>query len=115
MEKMIDLFEEYLNKTILETEKILSLTSNDVAELEIFIQNRDRLLKIVNKISLEIQWNNVDELKREELNRTINFIKKLDEKLIVKLQETRESLRREIELTFKQKENIKGYNLNHNK
>ena len=42
----------------------------------------------------------------------IEYIKKLDEKLIVKLQEHQQEVKSEIERTVRSKENVKGYNLN---
>jgi hypothetical protein len=111
MEKLTQLFEEYINKCIFETEKSLSLSLD---EFDIFyksIENRERLLQIINQISLQVDWLQVNLDKRNELNQKIELMKKLDNELLTKLQEFKSSLKKEIETTFRQKENIKGYNL----
>ncbi len=112
MKKLADLFEEYINKAISGTEKILSEEIDDPKDLNYFLDNRDRLLQIITKVSNEISWEEIDEDKKNYLSRNIEYLKKLDEKLIVKLHEYKNSLKNDIEKTFKQKENIKGYNLN---
>ncbi len=84
-------------------------------ELEAFTSNRDRLLQVVDQISKQVNWDDVQEDKKLELNRQLEYIKKLDEQLIVRLQEFQEEVRIEIEKTYRQKENIKGYNLNDEK
>lgn len=112
MEKLTLLFEEFLLKAITMTESFLSLDLNQVVNYEEFTSNRDRLLQIINQISHQIEWTQVSDETRQSLNRQIDYIKKLDEKLIVKLQEYQQEVRREIEQTVTQKQNIKGYNLN---
>jgi hypothetical protein len=111
MEKFTQLFEEFLMKAITLTENILS-SDVDEAKLEEFTTNRDRLFLVIDQISRQIEWQTVADDKRSELNRQIDYIKKLDEKLVVKLQEHQIEVKKEIEKTHRQKENIKGYNLN---
>jgi len=112
MKKLADLFEEYVCKAINGTEKIINEEFDDPKNLNFFLDNRDRLLQIITKISNEINWEEIDQDKKDHLSLSIEYLKKLDEKLIIKLQEYKNSLKNEIERTFKQKENIKGYNLN---
>jgi hypothetical protein len=112
MEKLVLLFEEFLMKGILMTEAILNSKIEGGPELEAFTSNRDRLLQVVDQISKQVNWDDVQEDKKLELNRQIEYIKKLDEQLIVRLQVFQGEVRSEIEKTYRQKENIKGYNLN---
>ena len=111
MEKLTLLFEEYVIKSIVQTEQVLACDNDKLENLDGFVDNRDRLLMIIGQIANQIDWNQVPNEKREELNRQIDYIKKLDEKLLTKLQEHREFIKGEIEKTHRQKENIKGYNL----
>lgn len=111
MEQFILLFEEFVMKAIVMTESFLACDFSQDVNFEDFTNNRERLLQVLDQISLKIDWDLVLVEKRSELNRQIEFIKKLDEKLIVRLQEHQEEVKREIEKTVRQKENIKGYNL----
>lgn len=111
MNKMIGLFDEFIVKAIVMTEAILVADYRDSAKLENFTENRERLLAIIDQISREIDWSTVEEDSRSEFNRKIDFLKSLDLKLLTQLQEHQEEVKKEIEQTFKQKENIKGYNL----
>lgn len=111
MDKMILLFDEYIMKAITMTESILDLEYSDTAKLEDFTQNRERLLSVLDQISQQIEWTTISIESRNELSRKIDYIKSLDVKLLTKLQEHKEEVKKEIEQTFKQKENIKGYNL----
>lgn len=110
MEKLILLFEEYVMKAVTMTETIINMDV-DPSALEEFTANRERLFSIMDQMSREIDWNSASTEMKNELNRKIDYIKKLDEKLLVKLQEHQLEVRQEIERTYKQKENIKGYNL----
>lgn len=111
MEKFVDLFEEYVMKAVTITEAVIN-NEIEPSKLEAFTSNRERLFNVMDQISSQIDWTEVADEKKNELNRRIDYIKKLDEQLLVKLQTHQEEVRREIEATFKQKENIKGYNLN---
>jgi hypothetical protein len=113
MDKLTLLFEEFLMKAIIQSEALISADLNmDNGRLETFTENRDRLIAIINQISAQIDWSLVSSDKRDDLSRQLDFIKKLDEKILVKLQEYREDLRKDIEQTHRQAESIKGYNLN---
>jgi hypothetical protein len=105
------LFDEFIMKAILMTENILDSNYLETAKLDDFTQNRERLLSVIDQISQQIEWANVGSDERNEFNRKIEYIKTLDVKLLTKLQEHKEDVKKEIEQTFKQKENVKGYNL----
>ena len=112
MEKFTLLFEEFLMKAITLTENFLAKDfSQEEISFENFTDNRERLFQVIDQISRQIEWNQVAAEKRDDLNRQIEYIKKLDEKLMVKLQEYQEEVRQDIEQTVRQKDNIKGYNL----
>ncbi|WPU65505.1 hypothetical protein [Peredibacter starrii] len=112
MDKLTLLFEEFIMKAITMTEAILECDFSQGTQLDSFTENRERLLQIIEKISVQIDWNEVTDEKRADLNRQIEYIKKLDEKLLVKLQEYQATLKLEIDQTSRSRENIKGYNLN---
>jgi hypothetical protein len=112
MEKLIQLFEEYVLKAITMTEAAIAQDLQQNADMESFTDNRERLFMIIDQISQQIEWQQVANERREEINRQIDYIKKLDEKLLVKLQEFRQEIKRDIESTHKQKENIRAYNIN---
>ena len=111
MEKLIHLFEEFILKAIVMTETMMARDFSEEIDFDHFTDNRERLFSVIEKISEQINWDEVSVDKKTELNRQIEFIKKLDEKLLTKLQEHREEIRSEIEKTVRQKDNIKGYNL----
>lgn len=111
MEQFTLLFEEFVMKAITMTENFLSRDLSQEVDFESFTNNRERLLMVMDQISKQIDWNTVPEDKKNELNRQIDYIKKLDEKLLVKLQEYQIEVKQEIERTVRSKDNIKGYNL----
>lgn len=111
MNKMTLLFDEFIMKAITMTESVMDEDYRDTAKLDFFTQNRERLLAVVDQISQQIDWNTVESEVRNDFNRKIEYIKTLDEKLIVMLQNYQAEVKLEVEQTFKQKENIKGYNL----
>jgi hypothetical protein len=111
MNKMILLFDEFIMRAIVMTESILDSDYRETAKLEEFTQNRERLLSVIDQISQQIDWETISIDDRSELNRKIEYIKNLDLKLLSQLDEYKEEVKKEIEQTFKQKENIKGYNL----
>ena len=115
MNKMILLFDEFLLKAIVMTESALSSDLDQGDQLSAFTDNRERLFSILEQISAQVNWNDVEGDQKNEINRKIDFLKKLDEKLLVKLQEYRLEVKKEIEQTYRQKENVKGYNLNDTK
>lgn len=111
MEKFTSLFAEFLMKAITLTEDFLAKDFSQDINFENFTENRERLFLVIDQISRKIGWNDVPAEMRTELNRQIDYIKKLDEKLVVKLQEYQEEVRKDVEKTVSIKENIKGYNL----
>lgn len=112
MDKMILLFEEFIIKAITLTETMIALDYSNGDKVAELTANRERLLLIMDQISKQINWNEVQMDKRNDLNKQIDYIKKLDEKLLTNLQEYSVQTRKEIETAHRQKENIKGYNLN---
>lgn len=110
MEKFTELFQEFLLKAITLTEGALARDVDDIG-LAQFTENRDRLYGVIDQISRQIDWQSVSTEKKDEFNRQIDYMKKLDEKMLVKLQEYQIELKKEIEQTHRQKENVKGYNL----
>lgn len=111
MEKFTLLFSEYLLKAITMTENFLACDFTKDINFEDFTSNRDRLFLLIDQISQQIEWQTVAEETRNELNRQIEYIKKLDDQLILKLQEYQAEVKRDIEKTVRQKDNVKGYNL----
>lgn len=111
MENITLLFSEYLLKAITMTENFLALDFSKEINFESFTDNRERLFQIIDQISQQVEWNTVAEETRNELNRQIEYIKKLDDQLILKLQQYSEEVKKDIERTVRQKENVKGYNL----
>jgi Zn-dependent M32 family carboxypeptidase len=111
MDKFVSLFQEYIVKAVTMTEAIIA-ADVDADKLDLFTANRERLFSIIEQISRQIDWNDISADVKNELNRQMDFIKKLDEKLVVKLQEHQEEVRKEIERTHRNNENLKGYNLN---
>ena len=114
MDKFLLLFQEFVLKAITLTENILE-RDIDESKLENFTANRDRLLQVIDHISQRIDWTLINDESRSEFNRQIDYIKKLDEKLLVKLQEHQIELKKDIERTHRSKENIRGYNLSDTK
>lgn len=112
MEQFTLLFEEFLMKAITMTENFIALDLAKDIDFESFTNNRERLLQVLDQISRQIDWNLVKEETKTEMNRRIDYMKKLDEKLVVKLQEYQQEVKRDIEQTVRQKDNVKGYNLN---
>lgn len=111
MEKFTSLFAEFLMKAITLTEDFLAKDFSQDISFEDFTENRERLFLVIDQISRQIVWNDVPAELRTDLNRQIDYIKKLDEKLVVKLQEYQEEVRKDVEKTVSIKENIRGYNL----
>jgi hypothetical protein len=112
MTDMLSLFDEFVMKAITMTENFLQSDFSGEINFDAFTSNRERLLMVIDQISKQIDWVNVSESSKAEINRRIDYIKKLDEKVIIKLQEYQQEVRQEIERTVRQKDNIKGYNLN---
>ncbi len=111
MDQFIGLFEDFLLKAITLTENIIAMEPVSEVDIESFTANRERLLLVMDQISRQIDWNMVHLEHRQDLDRRIDYIKKLDEKLVAKLQEHQAEVRQEIERTVRSRENVKGYNL----
>ena len=111
MDKFVLLLEEFIVKAVTLTENILE-AEVDADKLDNFTANRERLFLVIDQISRQVNWAEVPDERRNEVNRKIDYIKKLDEKLMVKLQEYQIELKKDIEATHRNHENIKGYNLN---
>lgn len=111
MEQFTLLFEEFVMKAITMTENFLACDLSKDVDIDSFTDNRERLFTILGQISNQVDWTTVSDDKKTELNRQIDYIKKLDEKLLVKLQEYQQEVKQEIERTVRSKENVKGYNL----
>jgi hypothetical protein len=112
MEKFTLLFSEYVLKAITMTENFLACDFSKEINFEDFTNNRERLFQVMDQISQQIDWNSVAEETRNEFNRQIEYIKKLDDQLIVKLQQYSDEVKKDIERTVRSKDNVKGYNLN---
>lgn len=110
MDKFVLLLDEFIVKAVTLTESILE-SDVDADKLDSFTANRERLFLVIDQISRQVNWSEVPGDRRDDVNRKIDYIKKLDEKLMVKLQEYQIELRKDIEKTHMNHENIKGYNL----
>ncbi len=111
MDKFILLLEEFILKAVDLTEKILE-SDVEADKLDGFTSNRERLFLVIDQISRQVNWDDVPTERRSEISRQIDYIKKLDEKLMIKLQEFQIELQKDIEQTHVNHESIKGYNLN---
>lgn len=111
MEKFIELIKEYLIKAIELTETMIESDYSDTQTISLMTQNRERLLAIIDQIASYIVWEDVSDADKDSINKQIDYIKKLDEKLLVNLQTYKEEVQADIKKTFQAKENIKGYNL----
>jgi hypothetical protein len=111
MEKFTQLFEEFIVKAIVCTEEAMRYDLDRGKDIEAFTANRERLFLVIELIAKQVDWEEVSVEKRDELTRQVEYIKKLDEQLLVKLQLYRETLKCEIETTVRHKDSIKGYNL----
>ena len=112
MNKFIELLQEYLLKAIELTETMIRSDYSDTETIALMTQNRERLMQIIDQIASYIVWEEVSDEDKNHLNKQINFIKKLDEELLVNLQNYKLEVQDDIKKTFQSKENIKGYNLN---
>lgn len=111
MEKFIELLQEYLIKAIELTEKMIQEDYSQTERIALMSENRERLMFIINQVASYISWEEVTDENKTHLNKQIDYIKKLDEELLTKLQEYKQEVQEEIKATHQQKENIKGYDL----
>ena len=112
MEKFIELLQEYLIKAIELTEKMIQEDYAQTDKIALMSENRERLMFIIEQVASYIVWEDVSDESKMHLNKQIDYIKRLDEQLLVKLQEYKNDVQEEIKATHQQKENIKGYDLN---
>ncbi|HLW57330.1 MAG TPA: hypothetical protein VKY27_08090 [Bacteriovoracaceae bacterium] len=112
MNKFIELLQEYLIKAIELTETMINSDFSDTETIALMTQNRERLMHIIDQIASYIVWDEVSNEDKTHLNKQIDYIKKLDEKLLTSLQTYKQEVQADIKKTYKAKENIKGYNLN---
>lgn len=112
MNKFIELLQEYLIKAIELTEVMLQSDFSDTETIALMTQNRERLMHIIDQVASYIVWEDVSTEDKNHLNKQIDYIKKLDEKLLTALQTYKQEVQADIKKTFQTKENIKGYNLN---
>lgn len=112
MNKFVELLQEYLIKAIDLTEAMIKSDYANTEAIALMTQNRERLMQIIDQIASHIVWEEVSGDDKSHLNNQINFIKKLDEELLVNLQSYKNEIQAEIKKTYQSKENIKGYNLN---
>lgn len=108
---MKSLFEEFILKAIVMSENFLQADFSENKTIDDFTNNRDRLFSVIDQISRQIDWNLVSEENKNELYRQIDYLKKTDEMILIKLQEHKQKIKEEIEATVRKKENIKSYNL----
>lgn len=111
MNHMHEVFDSFVMKIMTLTEAFLENDSIKMDEVDDFTETRDRLFNILDHISLKINWDAVEDTFKEESFRKIDYIKSLDNKVILKLKEIQLSIKNEIEQTVKNKDMIKGYNL----
>jgi hypothetical protein len=111
MNKMVELLEEFILKAIVMTEDTLEKDLSQNINLDDFTENRERLFLIIDQIASGINWDELNKETKSDLNQRIEYIKKLDDRLILKLKGYQAKLKNEIEQTVRQKDNIKGYNL----
>lgn len=112
MNKFIELLQEYLLKAIELTETMINADYSETETIALMTQNRERLMTIIDQIASYVVWEEVSDEDKQHLNKQIDFIKKLDEKLLTNLQAYKQEVQADIKKTFQTKENIKGYNLN---
>jgi hypothetical protein len=111
MEKLIHLFEDYIHRAMTMTENFIHLEFTSSTDFESFTSNRERLLLIIDQISRQVKWDDVDTDKRLDLNRQLEYLKKLDDQLIMKLKNYQQDIKLELEQTVKAKNNLKNFNL----
>src|SRR5690606_38238069 len=104
MNKFIELLQEYLIKAIELTETMIKSDYSDTDTIALMTQNRERLMHIIDQIASYIVWDEVSNEDKNHLNNQINFIKKLDEELLVNLQSYKQEVQADIKKTFKSEE-----------
>jgi hypothetical protein len=101
------------------TQKILMYCDeNEFEKVAIALADRESLINIINKLSNSLnedmktnKCSDKESQIRESLVKVIEDIRKLDDKILLRLQNAKEDTQIEIARAFKNKENLKGYNL----
>ena len=95
------------------TQHILNYLEADNLDQAIFeLDNRDRLINIVNNQSLTLKVEaGANPYNLEEIDSLLKLIQKGDEMIISQLDNLKSSTNKEIAKVFKTKESFKGYNL----
>lgn len=113
-----------LNKTLEITETMsLEAKKGDVEEVHSLADNRERLLNIINGLQAEIETQlktitndaSLSLVARNWVSRTdisIKQIFELDDQVILALNDIKKQTSQEIGSVYKQKQSIRGYNLN---
>jgi hypothetical protein len=112
MKQFTDLFNEFLMKAIVMTEEAVAQGPESDYSYDLFTENRERLISVLDKIGQHIDWESVAEEIRTETSKRIDYLKSLDERLVVQLQEYKAEVQKKIESTHRNHEAVKGYNLN---
>ncbi len=117
------LLTDLLEKAIrLSKQCIHSVDTNEIENLADMIATREKIINVILTIHerLDLEQNNLKNSKEREFalefNNQVNLlivkISELDDELMVKLSEEKDKTQLEIAKVFKNKENLKGYNLN---
>jgi len=112
MEKFTELFSEFLMKAIVMTEEAVQKDNNSNYNYELFAENRERLIGVLDQVGSHIDWNAISDDTKADFSKRIDYLKSLDEKLVVRLQEYKVEVQKEIENTHRNHNAVKGYNLN---
>ena len=112
MKQFTDLFSEFLMKAIVMTEEAVAQGPESEYNYEIFTENRERLISVIDQIGQNIEWETVTEEIKAETSKRIDYLKALDERLVVQLQEYKAEVQKKIESTHRNHAAVKGYNLN---
>lgn len=112
MKQFTDLFSDFLMKAILMTEEACAQDIKSEYNYEIFTENRERLISVLDQIGQHIDWNTTDAEVKADFAKRIDYLKSLDEKLLTKLQEYKIEVQKQIETTHRNHNAVKGYNLN---
>ncbi len=110
---------DFLDKAYLLTQEALKAVQvKDYNKLNVILDNRERAINIVNSLSenLALHYQKANPQLVKEINnqvtQIINKIASLDEIIESCLEFEKNKTQFEIAKTFKNKENLKGYNLN---
>ncbi len=112
MKQFTDLFTDFLMKAIVMTEEALAQGPESEYNYELFTNNRERLIGVLDQIGQNIEWNTVAQKTKEDISKRIDYLKTLDEKLVTLLQEYKIDVQKKIEATHRNHNAVKGYNLN---